>query len=159
MNNFTNQHDQHWMQHALQLAQHAAKLDEVPVGAVIIASDNTTILGEGWNCPISANDPTAHAEIIAIRQATKQLGNYRLPGATLYVTLEPCVMCVGAMIHARIKRIVFGAKDSKMGAIQSTFSLLNEVFTGKLNHKIVYTGGVMEIECKKILVDFFQQKR
>src|SRR3990167_11165131 len=114
----TTENHQRWMQRALTLAKQAEKIGEVPVGAVLVFNDE--IIGEGYNQPISQCDPTAHAEMIALRQGAKTLGNYRLLGTTLYVTLEPCVMCAGAMVHARISRLVFGAKDPKVGAIIST---------------------------------------
>ena len=117
---------------------------------------NNEIIGEGFNCPIKNCDPTAHAEIIALRQASQKLNNYRLPELSLYVTLEPCAMCVGAMLHARIKRLVFGASDPKTGAVISVFKLLDEK---KLNHKIQYQGGILAIECGKILSDFFKARR
>jgi len=146
--------DTHWMQQAIKLAQHAKSQNEVPVGAVLIL--NNEIIGEGWNQPISSTDSTAHAEIIAMRNAAKKLNNYRLLNTTLYVTLEPCIMCVGAMIHARIKRLVFGAYDSKSGAIQSVFNLLDNK---QLNHEISYQGGILEQECGKLLTCFFKERR
>jgi tRNA(adenine34) deaminase len=146
--------DSYWMRQALQLAQHAANLDEVPVGAIAVLENQ--IIGAGTNCPITTTDPTAHAEIIALRAAAKKINNYRLPNVILYVTLEPCPMCVGAMLYARIKRLVFGAKDPKAGAVVSVFNLLNEK---TLNHHIAYSAGVLAAECAKLLVDFFQSKR
>ena len=143
-----------FMQHALELAKKAGLLDEVPIGAVAVL--NNEIIGEGFNCPIRTNDPTAHAEIIALRQAAQKLNNYRLPGAALYVTLEPCVMCIGAMLHARIKRLVFGASDPKTGAVISVFKILDE---RKLNHRIEFQSDVLADECGKILSDFFRGKR
>jgi tRNA(adenine34) deaminase len=148
----------YWMQHALRLANHATLCGEVPVGAVLVADDGT-LLGEGWNCPISSCDPSAHAEIIALRKAAKTLQNYRLVKTTLYVTLEPCIMCVGAMIQARIARLVFGANDPKAGAIVSVFNLLDEVERGKLNHKIAYSSGILADECAEMLRRFFQERR
>jgi tRNA(adenine34) deaminase len=114
------------------------------------------IVGEGWNCPISTCDPTAHAEIIALRSAASRVGNYRLPGADLYVTLEPCIMCAGAIIHARIARVIFGARDPKGGAAGSVFNVLP---TDRLNHAVTVSAGVMETECATILQQFFQSKR
>ncbi|KPJ67333.1 MAG: hypothetical protein AMJ43_05375 [Coxiella sp. DG_40] len=149
----TNQ-DTYWMQRAIKLAHHAKSQNEVPVGAILVL--NNEIIGEGWNQPISSTDSTAHAEIIALRNAAKKLNNYRLSDTTLYVTLEPCIMCVGAMIHARIKRLVFGAYDSKAGAIQSVFSLLD---SKQLNHEISYQGGVLEQECGALLTHFFKERR
>jgi len=146
--------DQFWMQRALELAQQAEAAGEVPVGAVLVLDEQN--IGEGWNQPIVRHDPSAHAEIIALRQAAQGLGNYRLPGATLYVTLEPCVMCAGAMIHARLKRVVFGAYDPKTGAAGSVFDILN---SDKHNHKVEVRGGVMADQCGELLSQFFQAKR
>jgi tRNA(adenine34) deaminase len=146
--------DQYWMEQALILARKAADVDEVPVGAIIV-KDNQ-LIAEGWNHPIQLRDPSAHAEMIALRQAGIALNNYRLPDTTLYVTLEPCVMCVGAMIHARVGRVVFGAHDAKTGAAGSMFDLLQ---SEKHNHKIEVTGGVLEAQCKEVLQDFFKRKR
>jgi tRNA(adenine34) deaminase len=131
------------MQQALKLAELAAAKDEVPVGAVLVLDNQ--IIGEGWNQPIITNDPTAHAEIIALRQGSQHLNNYRLINTTLYVTLEPCAMCIGAVLHARIKRLVFGAYDSKN--------------TNKLNHRIPYTGGILQQECSDLLTEFFKKRR
>lgn len=143
-----------WMQRALELAHRARELDEVPVGALVVREDQ--VIGEGWNQPISTNDPTAHAEIIALRSAASRTGNYRLPGADLYVTLEPCVMCAGAIIHARIARVIFGARDPKGGAAGSVFQLLP---TERLNHAVAVSAGVMETECATILREFFLARR
>lgn len=143
-----------WMQHAIKLAQHAESIGEVPVGAVIV-KDNK-IVAEGWNQPISGNDPTAHAEVIALRAAAKELENYRVIDTTLYVTLEPCAMCAGALIHARVKRVVFGASDPRTGAAGSVFDILN---TNKLNHVVEVEQGVLEQECAQLLKLFFQKKR
>lgn len=142
------------MHEALQLAERAAKKQEVPVGAVVISGDN--IIGKGWNQPILQNDPCAHAEIIALRAAARMLNNYRLLDTTLYVTLEPCIMCIGAMLHARIKRLVFGAYDPKTGAAGSVFDLLSD---NRHNHPIDVTGGVLKRECAEILQQFFRQRR
>lgn len=146
--------DEDWMQYALSLAKKAEQQDEVPVGAILVMDDEC--IAEGWNKPISSNDPTAHAEIMALRAASEQLQNYRLPGTTLYVTLEPCVMCAGALIHARVVRVVYGATDPKAGAAGSVFELLG---TDKLNHKIEITRGVMKDECTLLLTSFFQRRR
>lgn len=146
--------DIRWMKHALFLAQQAAAKDEVPVGAVIVR--NGEIIGEGWNCPITTNDPTAHAEVIALRDAATRSDNYRLTDATLYVTLEPCLMCAGAMIHARINRLVFGASDPKRGAIDSTAHAFE---TQGLNHRIEVAGGVLAEECAALLQAFFRVRR
>lgn len=153
-NTSTESRDRHWMQRALELAKRAEQEDEVPVGAVLVREDE--LLGEGWNSPISHNDPTAHAEILALRQASEKVGNYRLPGTTLYVTLEPCVMCAGAMIHARIERLVFGAFDPKTGAAGSVFDTL---ISDKHNHRVEIHGGVMEKECGELLRQFFRKRR
>ena len=143
-----------WMERALELAHHAADTHEVPVGAVLVLDDH--VIGKGWNQPISLQDPSAHAEIIALREGAKALGNYRLLNTTLYVTLEPCAMCVGAMIHARIQRLVFGAYDKRTGAVSSVFQLLDDE---RLNHRVDWEGGVMEQECGDILRDFFRKRR
>ena len=143
-----------FMHRALELAQKAATIQEVPVGAILVADND--IVGEGSNCPISSCDPSAHAEIIALRNTAQRLNNYRLPNLTLYVTLEPCLMCLGAMLHARIQRLVFGAYDAKTGAVESLFQVLQEP---KLNHKIKYTGGILADECGKILSEFFKSRR
>ncbi|MCK5092953.1 MAG: tRNA adenosine(34) deaminase TadA, partial [Gammaproteobacteria bacterium] len=134
--------DEYWMQRALELAKKAEAQGEVPVGSVLIKDDQ--VIGEGWNHPVSANDPTAHAEISAMRAASDKLQNYRLPGTTLYVTLEPCTMCVGAMIHARIERLVFGAYEPKTGAVTSVFDILQ---SPEHNHCVNFQGGVLENEC------------
>jgi tRNA(adenine34) deaminase len=142
------------MRHALRLAQRAADEGEVPVGAVIVR-DNS-LLAEGWNRPVTSHDPTAHAEIQALRAAGLAAGNYRLPDSTLYVTLEPCVMCAGAIVHARVKRVVFAAPDPRVGAAGSAFSLLdNERF----NHMVAVQGGVLAEECGELLKGFFKARR
>ncbi|MCX7124603.1 MAG: tRNA adenosine(34) deaminase TadA [Gammaproteobacteria bacterium] len=150
----TTENDQRWMQHALLLAKKAIAENEVPVGAVITCDNE--LVSEGWNQPIQLNDPTAHAEIMALRNAAKKLNNYRLNNTTLYVTLEPCTMCVGAMIHARIDRLVFGAFDPKAGAVKSVFQLLD---TPNFNHKIKLTGGVLSDESAFLLKAFFKLRR
>jgi tRNA(adenine34) deaminase len=147
--------DLKWMQHALDLAQKAEDEGEVPVGAVIVLEDE--IIGQGWNRPISTNDPTAHAEIIALRDAGVNQQNYRLPQSTLYVTLEPCPMCASAIIHARVERLVFGAYDPKGGAAGSVFNLLPP--DDRFNHSLYCEGGVLEQECGEILRQFFRQRR
>ncbi len=142
------------MEYALGLAARAAQQGEVPVGAVLVRGDE--LIGEGWNRPISGSDPTAHAEIVALRAAAQALGNYRLTGATLYVTLEPCLMCAGAMIHARIERLVYGASDPKRGAVNSTA----HVFAAQgLNHRVQAEGGVMSEQCADRLQAFFRERR
>lgn len=146
--------DAHWMGRALSLAQQAAEHAEVPVGALVVQGDQ--VLGQGANAPIDRCDPTAHAEIVALRQACAAVGNYRLPGATLYVTLEPCVMCAGAIVHARLDRVVFGAFDPKTGAAGSVFDTLT---SDRHNHRVAITGGVLAAECSQILRDFFAARR
>jgi tRNA(adenine34) deaminase len=146
--------DIRWMRYALELAERGAEQDEVPVGCVIVR-DNA-VIGEGWNRPISTNDPTAHAEIIALRDAAQRMGNYRLTDATLYVTLEPCLMCAGAMVHARIERLVFGASDPKRGAVNSTTHAFE---TQGLNHRVEVCGGVLENDCAALLQTFFRGRR
>lgn len=142
------------MQQALRLAGRAAQAAEVPVGAVVVMDDQ--IIGEGWNCPIASHDPTAHAEIVALRAAAARLGNYRLEAATLYVTLEPCPMCIGAILNSRMARLVFGAWDPKAGACGS---MLDIPRTPKLNHRLDVFGGVCSEACKTLLQDFFQSRR
>ncbi|MBI3525134.1 MAG: tRNA adenosine(34) deaminase TadA [Betaproteobacteria bacterium] len=142
------------MREALLLARHAAALDEVPVGAVVVLDGR--IVGRGYNQPIVRHDPSAHAEIMALRDAASQLGNYRLPGCALYVTLEPCVMCAGAIMHARIARVVFGATDPKSGAAGSVVDLFAE---NRLNHHAGVSGGVMAEECGALLSGFFSARR
>ena len=142
------------MRRALALAQRAADAGEVPVGAVVLHDGE--VLGEGWNHPIAACDPTAHAEIQALRQAGQRLGAYRLPGTTLYVTLEPCPMCVGAMIHARVARLVFGAHDPKTGACGGALDLAGHP---SHNHRMEVAGGVLADSCAELLRRFFQARR
>jgi tRNA(adenine34) deaminase len=146
--------DQKWMQRAFELAQIAQEHDEVPVGAIIVFEDQ--IIGEGWNQPISSNDPTAHAEIMALRDAGKNIDNYRLPNTTMYVTLEPCAMCAGAIVHARMSNLVYATDDPKTGACGSVFNLLQ---TEELNHKVEVDKGIMEDECRLLIQTFFKQKR
>lgn len=142
------------MRHAIRLAQRAEQQGEVPVGALLVHDDRC--IAEGWNMPIQANDPTAHAEMMALRKAGAALQNYRLVGATLYVTLEPCVMCMGAIAHARVKRLVFGAYDPKRGAVCHALQLSDAPF---LNHRVDWQGGVFERECGELLSDFFKRRR
>lgn len=146
--------DIHWMQHALALARRAEADGEVPVGAVVVREGQ--LLGEGWNRPIADSDPTAHAEIVALRAAARKAGNYRLPGATLYVTLEPCLMCTGAMVHARVERLVFGASDPKRGAAGGLFDAFD---IPGLNHRVAVEGGVLAAECAELLQAFFRRRR
>ena len=146
--------DEHWMRRALDLAARAARGGEVPVGAVVVRGG--VEIGAGANAPIRDADPTAHAEINAIRAASRATGNYRLPGATLYATMEPCVMCAGAIIHARIERIVFGAADERWGGAGSVFDILG---CGRLNHRPVIRGGVLAGESAALLLEFFRARR
>jgi tRNA(adenine34) deaminase len=146
--------DVDFMRHALELAKRAGEDQEVPVGAVVVRGE--AIIGEGWNRPISSSDPTAHAEIVAMRSAASQLQNYRLGSATLYVTLEPCAMCIGAAMNARIARVVFGAWDPKAGACGSVLDLPREP---KLTHRIDVFGGVCSEECSALLRRFFEARR
>jgi tRNA(adenine34) deaminase len=146
--------DERWMGEALALARAAQTRGEVPVGAVVVKDGN--IVGRGGNAPIAATDPTAHAEIAALRDASRSLGNYRLPGCDLYVTIEPCAMCAGAILHARIRRVVFGAHDPKTGACGSVIDLFA---VPRLNHHATVTGGVLAAECGGLLSEFFGARR
>ncbi len=146
--------DERWMQHAIMLAGKAEAIDEVPVGAVVILDGE--IIGEGWNQAINLHDATAHAEIIALRAAGKTVENYRLIDATLYVTLEPCSMCAGAMVHSRVKRLVYGAVDLKTGAAGSVFNLVEHA---QLNHQIEVRSGVFASETGALLSNFFKRRR
>ena len=146
--------DEQFMHEALSLAQQAAELGEVPVGAIVVKDG--VIVGRGSNAPIGSHDPSAHAEILALRDAAKNIGNYRLVDCSLYVTLEPCAMCAGAIQHARIGQLVFGAKDPKTGACGSVVNLMAE---DKLNHHTDVVAGVLENECGQLLSDFFKQRR
>lgn len=146
--------DEDWMWHALRLAQRAEQQGEVPVGAVLVKDDRC--IAEGWNQPIQNHDPTAHAEMQALRLAGRSLQNYRLIDTALYVTLEPCVMCMGAIAHARVKRLVFGAYDPKRGAVCHALQLSDAAF---LNHKIDWSGGVLQANCAELLTDFFKARR
>lgn len=148
--------DEHWMRHALMLAERAVQEnDEIPVGAVVVSAEGE-VLGEGWNRNITEHDPTAHAEIVAMRQAGTRLGNHRLLGATLYITLEPCAMCAMAMVHARIARVVYGAADPKTGAAGSVFDLLADP---RHNHRVAVTAGVLADEAGRRLTNYFRAKR
>ncbi|MCJ2370700.1 tRNA adenosine(34) deaminase TadA [Pseudomonas sp. RGM 3321] len=146
--------DQDFMREALALAARGALLGEVPVGAVVV--QNGEIIGRGYNCPISASDPSAHAEMVAIRDAAKALDNYRLPGSTLYVTLEPCSMCAGLIVHSRVARVVYGALEPKAGIVQSQGQFFSEGF---LNHRVLFEGGVLGEECGAMLSEFFRMRR
>ncbi len=149
-----SERDEHWMQRALALAEQGGQAGEVPVGAVVVFNDE--IIGEGFNAPISRHDPTAHAEMIAMRAAAEKIGNYRLVDSTLYVTLEPCSMCAGALVHARVKRLVFGAHEPKAGAVVSRIAALDHGF---LNHKVDYSCGLFATQCGEVLRRFFQARR
>ncbi|WP_440779003.1 tRNA adenosine(34) deaminase TadA [Pseudomonas syringae] len=146
--------DQHFMREALALAAQGALLGEVPVGAVVV--HNGEIIGRGYNCPISGSDPSAHAEMVAIRDAARALGNYRLPGSTLYVTLEPCSMCAGLIVHSRVARVVYGALEPKAGIVQSQGQFFSQGF---LNHRVLFEGGVLGEECGAMLSEFFRLRR
>jgi tRNA(adenine34) deaminase len=146
--------DEQFMRRAVELARQAEAAGEVPVGAVIVKDG--VVVAEGWNHPIRANDPTAHAEIGALRAAGKALGTYRLTGTTLYVTLEPCAMCASAIVHARVQRLVFAAADPRAGAAGSVFNIVQH---SALNHRVECTGGVLAEECGALLRDFFVARR
>jgi tRNA(Arg) A34 adenosine deaminase TadA len=148
--------DERWMRHAFALAEHAEQaFDEIPVGAVLVGADGE-LLGEGWNRNIVDHDPTAHAEIVAMREAGHRLGNHRLIGATLYVTLEPCAMCAMAMVHARVARVVYGAADPKTGACGSVFDLLADP---RHNHRVAVRGGVLGEEAGRRLSNYYRATR
>ena len=146
--------DDYFMQRAYKLAQEAELHDEVPVGAVVVL--NNEIIGKGCNQPISTNNPSAHAEIIALRQAGKNISNYRIPGATMYVTLEPCAMCAGALIHARLDKVVYAVSDPKTGALGSVLDLSN---VDSFNHRLEVESGILEDECRELIQSFFKNKR
>ena len=142
------------MREALRLAGEGARGEETPVGAVVVVEGE--IVGRGWNSPVARNDPTAHAEILALREASTRIGNYRLPGATLYSTLEPCVMCAGALVAARVARLVFGARDLRFGGVRSKFRLAD---SDLLNHSVEVVEGVLAVECVEVLQAFFRTRR
>lgn len=146
--------DRQWMTHALQLAARAEAEGEVPVGALVVLDGE--VVGEGWNQPISGCDPTAHAEILALRQAAQRLQNYRLPGACLYVTIEPCTMCAGAIVHSRIERVVFAAPEPKAGAVVSNGCVFQQ---SEFNHRVQFTQGVMAEEASAVIQAFFRRRR
>jgi tRNA(adenine34) deaminase len=146
--------DQYFMEQAFKLAQQAEKYNEIPVGAVVVYQGR--VIGEGYNQSIMLNDPSAHAEMLAIRQAGEYLNNYRLLDCTLYVTLEPCPMCAGLLVHSRIKKLVYASPDLKTGAAGSTFNL---VCNEQLNHQITVTGGVLQTQCSQLLSSFFKRRR
>lgn len=146
--------DQYWMQKAIALAERAKQAAEVPVGAVLVLNDE--IIAEGYNCPIATHDPTAHAEIVTLRKGAGAINNYRLVNAALYVTLEPCMMCAGAIVHSRIKRLIYGAADPKAGAIKSMSQSLDYAF---LNHRVEHAGGILADQCSTLLSEFFRERR
>lgn len=146
--------DEHFMGEALHLAREAADLGEIPVGAVLVCGGD--VIARACNAPVSRRDPTAHAEIIALREGALAAGNYRLSEATLYVTLEPCPMCAGALVHARIRRLVFGARDIRFGGVRSKFQIADSPL---LNHRVEVTEGVLASECLEVLRDFFAARR
>lgn len=146
--------DEYWMREALKLARQGETQGEVPVGAVVVIGGE--IAGRGWNAPVARNDPTAHAEIVALREAAMREGNYRLEDATLYCTLEPCVMCAGALVSARVERVVFGARDLRFGGVRSKFRLAD---SDLLNHRVEVTEGVLGAECVELLRSFFAPRR
>ncbi|MEM7542576.1 MAG: tRNA adenosine(34) deaminase TadA [Pseudomonadota bacterium] len=145
---------EHWMEHALRLAARGAVEGEVPVGAVVVRDG--VAVGEGWNRPIGTCDPSAHAEIVALRAAASSIANYRLVGCSLYVTLEPCAMCAGAIIHARLEKVVFGAFDPRAGAAGSALDVLG---SARMNHRVSVSSGVLESECAGLLRNFFSARR
>jgi len=146
--------DQDFMREALALAAQGAALGEAPVGAVLVQDGE--IIGRGFNCPISGSDPSAHAEMVAVRAAARAVSNYRLPGSTLYVTLEPCSMCAGLIVHSRIARVVYGALEPKAGIVQSQGQFFSQGF---LNHRVLFEGGVLGEECGAMLSEFFRMRR
>jgi tRNA(adenine34) deaminase len=146
--------DELWMRAALEQAREAQRRGEVPVGSVVVLDG--AVVGEGFNQPIESHDATAHAEVMAIRDAGRRLGNYRLSAATVYVTIEPCQMCVGAMVHARISRVVYGTPEPKAGAIESAMRAHEHP---ALNHRLAATGGVLETECRAVMQEFFKSRR
>jgi tRNA(adenine34) deaminase len=146
--------DEYWMEQALDHAEAAGRHGEVPVGAVLVGADG--LLAGAGNSPIRLSDPTAHAEILTLRKAGQRLGNYRLPATTLYVTLEPCIMCMGALVQARVSRLVYGATDPKTGAAASVYAIGND---GRLNHSITICGGILAGRCATLLINFFKDRR
>lgn len=146
--------DEQWMQLALDQARLAAAAGEVPVGAVLVK--NNEVIAAGFNQPIGRCDPTAHAEVVVLRNAAQTLSNYRVPETTLYVTIEPCAMCAGALVHARVQRLVFGAPEPRAGAVVSTLQLLEG---GQLNHRVEVEGGVLADQCAELMQTFFRQRR
>jgi len=152
--NTTPDHDELWLEEALRAAQRALEVGEVPVGAVVVCESR--IVGRGWNRNIADHDPTAHAEIVALREAGATLGNHRLAACDLFVTIEPCAMCAGAMVHARIRRLIYGADDPKAGAVKSVMQVLNHP---QLNHRVAVRSGVLAGRCSEVLQTFFKSRR
>ncbi|WP_415893462.1 tRNA adenosine(34) deaminase TadA [Neptuniibacter sp. PT8_73] len=146
--------DERWMEEALLLADRAEEINEVPVGAIVVLDGE--VIGRGWNQPISGHDPTAHAEILALRDAAANVGNYRLVGADLYVTIEPCTMCTGAIVHSRIRRVIFGAVEAKAGAVQSNGQLLDQAW---MNYRVEVEAGVLAERCSEKISAFFKRRR
>ena len=146
--------DELWMEEALREAHRALALGEVPIGAIVVRDG--LVVGRGWNRPLADNDPTAHAEVLALREAGRTVGNYRLLDCDLYVTVEPCAMCAGAMTHARIRRLIYGAEDAKAGAVHSMLQVLNHP---RLNHKVEVSAGVLAARCVDLVQTFFREKR
>ena len=146
--------DELWMEEALRCAQRAFEAGEVPIGAVVVCQNE--VIGRGWNSNLTNSDPTAHAEMMALREAGKNVGNHRLSDCELFATIEPCAMCAGALVHARIKRLIYGADDAKAGAVHSVMQVLNHP---KLNHQMEVRGGVLANRCSDLLQDFFRQRR
>jgi tRNA(adenine34) deaminase len=147
--------DERWMRSAVDAALLARKIDEVPIGACLVSSGGE-LIASGFNRTIIDSDPTAHAEVLAIRSAASKIGNYRLTGTTLYTTVEPCVMCAGALVNARVKRLVFGTADERFGAVETMFRLCDH---GSLNHRIDITSGILAEECRALMQDFFRSRR
>lgn len=143
------------MSEAIRFAELAVEAGEVPVGACLV-SENGDLIAVAYNRTITNNDPTAHAEILAVREAAGRIGNYRLTGTTLYTTIEPCVMCAGALVNARVKRLVYGARDERFGAVETLYNVCSDE---RLNHRIEITSGVLEVECRALMQDFFRRRR
>ncbi|MDD9891749.1 MAG: tRNA adenosine(34) deaminase TadA [Gammaproteobacteria bacterium] len=156
MNDICRNTHEHWMRLALEQAKLAREIDEVPIGAVLVDSASNELIAAAYNRPVSENDPTAHAELVVLRQASQSRNNYRLPGTTLYVTIEPCTMCVGALMHARISAVVFGAREPRAGAIVSQQELTKANY---FNHRLSFEEGILADECGSIMQEFFQSKR
>lgn len=146
--------DRRFLREALDLAREAAHSQEVPVGAVVVLDG--VVIGSGRNSPVSSSDPSAHAEMLAVREAAQRIGNYRLEGASLYVTLEPCPMCAGLLVHARIRRLIFGARDLRFGGVRSKFRIAD---SDLLNHRVEIVEGVLAAECLQLLQQFFAERR